>query len=578
MSPWWPTIFLSWQTTASRKVTGGTSAAVQLWAAFNALVNQQAAASGQRPVGFINPAIYALGKSANYSAVLQRRHGGQQQHEWGAPPSFSPFPATTFAPAGVPRLAAALILALATPDRFVITPGRGFAANGPVGGPFIVTALSLSLTNSGTSSLNWSLSNTSLWLNVSPAGGTLTPGGASATVTVSLNAAANSLAAGVYTANLRLTNTTSGLVQTRQFTLQVSQELVQDGGFEAGDFAYWNLAGSDAGSYNYVDDGSSTGLTPYSGTYFAALGEYRFPRLPFPDPADASGAALLALLLAPERGPRLRHDSQPIPGKVERLHPDQHCQCRCVRLDKHALCRGGHRSEHGSGVWLAQRPGVFALDDVSVEPLPVISSLVLVVQTNGNGKVTPNYNGKPLVIGTTYTLKATPANNCLFSNWVGGTTLPYTVLSTSNVYTFTMQSNLVMQANFVPNPFIPEQGTFNGLFWNPTNVTEASSGFFTLTLRPSGAFTGKIMTSGGTYNFPTTRNFDVGGQVQFTVPTKQSSLTFNLQLDLSHPASQQITGTVTDGTWTAALTADRASFNAKTNPAVNYGGPPTPWP
>ena len=69
----------------------------------------------------------------------------------------------------------------------MITPGRGFAANGPVGGPFSVTAQSLSLTNAGTNSLNWSLSNTSLWLNVSSAGGTLTPGGAAATVTVSLN-------------------------------------------------------------------------------------------------------------------------------------------------------------------------------------------------------------------------------------------------------------------------------------------------------------------------------------------------------------------------------------------------------
>ena len=62
-------------------------------------------------------------------------------------------------------------------------------------------------------------------------------------------------------------------MQTRQFTLLVGQELVQDGGFEAGDFAYWNLVGSDAAGYNYVDDGTSTGLTPHSGTYFAALGE-----------------------------------------------------------------------------------------------------------------------------------------------------------------------------------------------------------------------------------------------------------------------------------------------------------------
>jgi hypothetical protein len=156
----------------------------------------------------------------------------------------------------------------------VITPGRGFAANGPAGGPFTVNGQSLSLTNAGTNSLNWSLSKTPLWLNVSPAGGTLTPGGAATTLTATLTPAANNLAAGVFSANVQLTNTTSGLVQTRQFTLQVGQELVQDGGFEVGDLAYWNLVGSDAAGYNYVDDGTYTGLTPHSGTYFAALGEY----------------------------------------------------------------------------------------------------------------------------------------------------------------------------------------------------------------------------------------------------------------------------------------------------------------
>jgi subtilase family serine protease len=47
---------------------GGTSAAAPLWAAFTALVNQQAVAAGQPAVGFINPAIYTIGKGANYTA------------------------------------------------------------------------------------------------------------------------------------------------------------------------------------------------------------------------------------------------------------------------------------------------------------------------------------------------------------------------------------------------------------------------------------------------------------------------------------------------------------------------------
>jgi hypothetical protein len=49
---------------------GGTSASTPLWAGFYALVNQQAASLGLPPAGFLNPAIYALGKSANYVNCL----------------------------------------------------------------------------------------------------------------------------------------------------------------------------------------------------------------------------------------------------------------------------------------------------------------------------------------------------------------------------------------------------------------------------------------------------------------------------------------------------------------------------
>ena len=257
-----------------QEVTGGTSASVQLWAAFNALLNQQAAASGQQPVGFLNPAVYALGKSASYSACFDDVTVGNNSTNSGAPPVFPAVPGYDLCTGWGSPVGGSLILALATPeDRLGVTPGRGFAANGPVGGPFTLAGLNLSLTNPGTSPLAWSLVNTCLWLNVSSAGGTLSPGGAAATVAVNLNPAAYSLAVGVYTANVQLSNSTSGLLQTRQFTLQVGQELVQDGDFEAGDFAYWNLVGSDASGYNYVDDGYNTGLTAYSGTYFAVLGE-----------------------------------------------------------------------------------------------------------------------------------------------------------------------------------------------------------------------------------------------------------------------------------------------------------------
>ena len=47
--------------------SGGTSCAAPLWAGFTALINQQATNNFLPPVGFINPALYAIASTANYT-------------------------------------------------------------------------------------------------------------------------------------------------------------------------------------------------------------------------------------------------------------------------------------------------------------------------------------------------------------------------------------------------------------------------------------------------------------------------------------------------------------------------------
>ena len=50
---------------------GGTSCAAPLWAGFTALVNQQAAEGGHPSVGFLNPALYTIGKfNPNYTNIF----------------------------------------------------------------------------------------------------------------------------------------------------------------------------------------------------------------------------------------------------------------------------------------------------------------------------------------------------------------------------------------------------------------------------------------------------------------------------------------------------------------------------
>jgi hypothetical protein len=254
-----------------------------LWAAFTALANQQAVAAGLPTVGFINPAIYNIGTNAGYAACFDDVTVGNNTNttsaiHWVAGPGYD-LCTGWGSPSGT-----SLIIALAQPDGFQITPGRGMVANGPASGPFSVSTQTFLLTNTGTASLNWSLGAAPSWLDISNSGGTLAAGGVSASVSVSLNAAANLLPVGVYVADLWFTNLTSGLAQDRQFTLQVGQDLVLDGGFEAGDFCYWVLSGTTsvgADSYyvdnfvDFTDDAppEGTGYSAQAGEDFAALGQ-----------------------------------------------------------------------------------------------------------------------------------------------------------------------------------------------------------------------------------------------------------------------------------------------------------------
>lgn len=66
-------VFLVSRNGTSIGSVGGTSCASPLWAGFMALVNQQAASLGNPPVGFPNPAIYAIGKGS-YSTYANVFH------------------------------------------------------------------------------------------------------------------------------------------------------------------------------------------------------------------------------------------------------------------------------------------------------------------------------------------------------------------------------------------------------------------------------------------------------------------------------------------------------------------------
>lgn len=257
---------------------GGTSCAAPLWAGFTALINQQAAIAGRPSVGFINPAIYAIGKSANYTADFHDTTAGD--NTWtGSPTKYYAVAGYDLCTGwGTPNGQNLINDLAGLPEPLAITPASGFAASGAAGGPFSVTNQIFLLTNSSAAPLNWAVANPAPWLDVSPGSGTLAAG-SKTNVTVSLNGAAYSLTVGMYLAGVSFTNQTTGVAQVRQFALQVIPPLAvsQTSGFIAAgpvggpfsrttqDFALTNLG---AGSVNWNASSSAPWLTavPGSGT------------------------------------------------------------------------------------------------------------------------------------------------------------------------------------------------------------------------------------------------------------------------------------------------------------------------
>ena len=247
----------------------GTSIATPLWAAFTALVNQQAANSGKPPVGFLNPALYAIGKGAGYSQCFHDITTGDNTST-NNPDLFFAVPGYDLCTGwGAPNGGTSLIDALLAPptEPLVINPPLGFYAQGPIGGPFSVTNQTYTLTNAGSASFNWSLSNTSAWLQASPSSGTLAPGGPASTVSVTLNSAAKNLLIVSYAGTVSFKNLNDGIAQDRHFTL-----LVGNGGFETGDFTDWTFSADT--NFNFVDSVDATDL--YGGTVIPGVNDSLF--------------------------------------------------------------------------------------------------------------------------------------------------------------------------------------------------------------------------------------------------------------------------------------------------------------
>ena len=201
----------------------------------------------------------------------------------------------------------------------------------------------------------------------------------------------------------------------------------------------------------------------------------------------------------------------------------------------------------------------------TVKLIYVVSDRLTLI-TTGRGTVSPNYSNAVLEIGTTNTLTATPGAGCVFSNWMGSV-LGTVVLSNSAAkLSFVMQSNLVLRANIITNPFTAWAGSYYGLAYDRTSdMDQAGAGFFSGTIGSAGAFSAKLVFVGRTNSI--TGQFDLGGHLAATVPQAGGSpLALDLQL-----GPDTLSGTVSIGDRASTLDAYRSVFNTTTNPCPYAG-------
>ena len=101
------------------------------------------------------------------------------------------------------------------------TPTVGMNSAGPEGGPFAPSEITYTLTNTDDSaSINWTASASESWLTLSSLGGTITTGN-SVDLDVTVNAGANALTKGQYSAIVTITDTTNTIAITRTVNLNV---------------------------------------------------------------------------------------------------------------------------------------------------------------------------------------------------------------------------------------------------------------------------------------------------------------------------------------------------------------------
>ncbi len=206
--------------------------------------------------------------------------------------------------------------------------------------------------------------------------------------------------------------------------------------------------------------------------------------------------------------------------------------------------------------------------DGNVSTTAVVTVTFAVIQpitlsTNGNGGISGLTNQQPLELGKIYKITGVPVVSNIFTAWTGD------LYSEVAAWSFVMRSNLTLTANFMPNPYIPAQGTYQGLFYESNGVAHQSSGFLKQTLTSGGSFTATILSGGASNSF--SGKFSAFGIYSNTIVRAGGLPPLIAHLQMNFGSPNWVSGTISNSQWSADVTAFRAGRFSTNNPAPQTG-------
>ena len=428
---------------------GGTSAAAPLWAGFIALANQQAAANGKPPVGFLNPTIYAIGNGSDYASDLHDIATGSNGFAaipgfdlatgWGTPagqPLINDLTSMPSAPSfGLSAAPSAVSLQAGSgaSATIQITPYNGFsgAVSLSVSGlPSGVTGTFGSISSSGASQLSLTASS-----GPAPGSYAISVRGVSGTLTSSVGL------------SLQVTGTPGFSLQTTPAAVNVTQ-----GGTAAASIAV-EPANGFSSTVNLTVSGLPSGVT----ASFSPAGTTTVSTLSFVASASAAVGATTVT----------------VTGKSGSLSATV-----AITL---TVAAPANFSLAASASTLSVAQGASATDTITVTPKSGFSGKVALTTSGLPNGVTASFN--PATTASTSTVTFTAA--------LAATTGTTTVTVTGTAGTLSASVTVSVTVKGAPSVTL-------GAAPASLSVTQGTSGSSTITVTPVNGFTGAVsLTAGG---------------------------------------------------------------------------------